>query len=97
MSGPRNAQDFVTPQAKYEEHAGHMSGVASPGGSNVMYPLYGLGQASDTGAAAFYSRPLFLVPLGVVLGVGIGYGIWGWFMPRLKKNVRKNMQRGQED
>jgi hypothetical protein len=92
----RNAQEFVTPQAKYAEHARDMSGVTSSNGAGVaMYPLYGLGQtASDSDV--WYRRPMFVLPVGIALGVGIGWGIWGWFMPRLKKNVRKSMKREEE-
>lgn len=104
MSGParqRNAQDFVTPQARYEGHAQDMSGVAggSAGSGVAMYPLYGLGQAgAGTGTVvSWYQRPMVVFPLGFAAGVGIGYVIWGWFMPRVKKSVRKNIQREQED
>jgi len=99
MSGParqRSAQDFVTPQARYAEHAQEMSGVQGTGGP-VMYPLYGLGQAGTGVAVVWYQRPMVIFPLGVMAGVGIGYAIWGWFMPRIKKSVAKNIRRGQED
>jgi tetrahydromethanopterin S-methyltransferase subunit D len=73
-----------------------MSGVAGGvGGGAAMYPLYGLGQTSAT--APSWQRPMIIFPLGVVAGVGLGWAIWGWFMPRIKKSVRKNIQRGQED
>jgi hypothetical protein len=39
---------------------------------------------------------MFIFPLGVAAGVGIGYAIWGWFMPRLRKNVRRSMKREEE-
>lgn len=92
----KNAQDFVTPQAKYAEHASDMSGVPGSGGRVAMYPLYGLGQTSS-GTVVWYQRPMLIFPLGVAAGVGIGYAIWGWFMPRLKKSVRRNMKRNEED
>lgn len=94
----RNAQEFVTPQAKYAEHARDMSGVTSGGGAGVaMYPLYGLGQTAPPDPNVWYRRPMFVLPVGVAIGVGIGWGIWGWFMPRLKKNVRKSMKRNDEE
>lgn len=92
----KNAQDFVMPNARYAEQAREMSGVRRGGvGESVsMYPLYGLGQtASDI---VWYRRPVFIFPLGVAAGVGIGYAIWGWFMPRLRKNVRRSMKREEE-
>jgi hypothetical protein len=93
----KSAQDFVTPQAKYAEHASDMSGVAGAAGSGTaMYPLYGLGQTAPD-PNVWYRRPMFVLPVGVALGVGIGWGIWGWFMPRLKKSVRKNMKREREE
>lgn len=92
----RNAQEFVTPQAQYAEHARDMSGVAGTAQGGVMYPLYGLGQTPPD-PNVWYRRPMFIFPVGVVAGIGIGYAIWGWFMPRVKKNVRKSIQRGQED
>jgi hypothetical protein len=93
----RNAQEFVTPQAQYAEHARDMSGVAGTAQNGVaMYPLYGLGQA-EADPNAWYRRPMFIFPVGVVAGIGVGYAIWGWFLPRIKKNVRKSIQRGQED
>ena len=98
MSG-RNAQDFVTPEARYSEHEQEMSGVPRGvgGGGVAMYPLYGLGQASAAvDPNAWYRRPMFVLPFGVALGVGIGWGVWGWFMPRLKKSVRKNLKREEE-
>ena len=92
----KSAQDFVTPQAEYAEHAREMSGVQGQGTGATMYPLYGLGQTSPE-SVTWYRRPMFVLPIGVALGVGIGWGIWGWFMPRIKKSVRKNMKREQED
>jgi len=94
MSG-RNAQDFVTPEARYTDHAQEMSGVQGTGGGTAMYPLYGLGQAA-TDPNAWYRRPMFIFPLGVAAGVGVGYAIWGWFMPRLRKSVRKNLKREED-
>lgn len=95
----RNAQDFVTPEARYAEHARDMSGVQSgTGGGVAMYPLYGLGQtATSTSTTVWYRSPMLVFPLGFAAGVGIGYAIWGWFLPRVRKSVRKNIQRGQED
>jgi hypothetical protein len=94
----RNAQDFVTPEARYAEHARDMSGVAGgAGGPVAMYPLYGLGQTAPVDPNVWYRRPMVVLPVGIVLGIGIGWGIWGWFMPRMRKSVRKNIQRGQED
>jgi hypothetical protein len=93
----KNAQDFVTPQARYADHARDMSGVAGAGGQGVaMYPLYGLGQTAPD-PNAWYRRPMIVFPVGVAAGVGIGWAIWGWWMPRVRKNVRKSIQRGQED
>lgn len=91
----KNAQDFVRPSARYAEHARDMSGVRGGVGESVsMYPLYGLGQTDS--AVVWYRRPMFIFPLGVAAGVGIGYAIWGWFMPRLRKNVRRSMKREEE-
>lgn len=92
----RNAQDFVTPEARYADHARDMSGVMSGAGGGVaMYPLYGLGQTTPD-PNAWYRRPMIVFPVGVAAGVGIGYAIWGWFMPRLKKSVRKNLKREED-
>jgi len=88
-----NAQDFVTPQAR-EAYAQNMTGVRTAAAGVV--PLYGVGQV-DTSALAWYKRPAFTIPLGVATGIGIGYAVWGWLMPRIKKNVAKSIRRGQEE
>jgi hypothetical protein len=93
---PRPASDFVTPEAQYAEAAQDMSGVRSSAPGMSPYPLYGLGQAA-TDAVVWYRRPMVVLPVGIALGIGIGWGIWGWFMPTLKKNVRKSMKRNEED
>jgi hypothetical protein len=79
----KNAQDFVT---EYAQEVAPSAGVAG----NNMVPLYGLGQASNP--VVWYQRPIVIFPIGIAVGVGIGWGIWGWFMPRLRKNVRKSMK-----
>jgi len=91
---PRPASDFVTPEARYAEAAQDMSGVRSSSPGMSPYPLYGLGQAEDT--TVWYRRPMFVLPVGIAIGVGIGWGIWGWFMPTLRKNVRKSMKREED-
>jgi len=93
----RNAQDFVTPQAQYDEHARDMSGAGAGSQGVAMYPLYGLGQTAPADPNVWYRRPMFVFPVGVAAGVGIGWAIWAWWMPRVRKNVRKSIQRGQED
>jgi hypothetical protein len=92
----KSAQDFVTPSARYAEHASDMSGVPGTGGRVAMYPLYGLGQTAPVDPNVWYRRPMIVFPVGVAAGVGIGYAIWGWFMPRLKKSVRKNLKREED-
>lgn len=95
---PRPASSFVTPEARYAEAAQDMSGVRGSAPGMAPYPLYGIGQvATDTVSVVWYRRPMIVLPVGIALGVGIGWGIWGWFMPRLKKNVRRSMKRNGED
>lgn len=93
---PRPASDFVTPEARYAEAAQDMSGVRSSAPGMSPYPLYGLGQA-ETPTVVWYRRPMVVLPVGIAIGLGLGWGVWGWFMPKLKKNVRKSMKRGEED
>lgn len=93
---PKPANSFVTPEARYAEAAQDMSGVRGNAPGMAPYPLYGLGQEIAT-LDVWYRRPLVVLPVGIALGIGIGWGIWGWFMPRLRKNVRKSMKRNEED
>jgi hypothetical protein len=94
----RSAADFVTPEARYAEAAQDMSGVRSAAPGMSPYPLYGLGQADASAAVVvWYRRPMVVLPVGIALGIGIGWGIWGWFMPTLRKNVRKSMKRNEEE
>lgn len=91
----KNARDFVTPEARYAEQADAMSGVRGTAAADmVVYPLNGLGQVSEV---AWYQRPMIVLPVGIALGVGIGWSIWGWFMPRMTKNLKRKIARGQED
>jgi hypothetical protein len=90
----KSAQEFVTPQ--YAEHAREMSGVQgnTVAAAGALYPLYGLGQAAD--AVVWYRRPMVVLPIGIAVGAGVGYLIWGMLLPNLKKNLRKSIAREED-
>jgi hypothetical protein len=85
------AQDFVTPEAQYTQHAKDMSGAPGSAAGMAPYPLYGLpslGQEEAT--VAFYKRPWFCWTLGVTLGLAGGFFLGQFTHSRGLKLVKKN-------
>lgn len=90
-----NPDDYVTDEARYAEHAHEMSGAAAGGPGAAPYPLYGLptlGQETEA-AVPFYKKPVFCYGVGAAVGFGIGYAVFGFVMPRMKKNPTRKRRR----
>lgn len=86
-----DAEQYVTDEARYAERMDEASGVSGGAQANMApYPLYGLGQPAAEPAVPLWKKPWFCYSFGAAVGVGIGYGIFGWLMP---KYVRKNRRR----
>lgn len=77
------AEEYVTPDARYAEMADRMAGPPSRGAP--PYPLYGLGQAEST---PIWKRPLVTFAFGAIL-VGGAWAYFGWLRPKFKK-MKKN-------
>ncbi len=82
--------DFVTPEARYAQQAHEMSGAPDAPGM-APYPLYGLPTLGNEPEVAvpFYKKPVFCYGVGAVVGFGIGYAVFGFALPRMKKNPTK--------
>lgn len=93
-----NAEDYVTPEAKYAEQVEDMSGVRGRQAGAAPYPLYGLpSMGQPEPAVAFWKRPTFNLAAGTVLGFGLGYVFFGWLKPRLKPNPAKKRARKRSE
>lgn len=91
-------EDFVTQDHAYAEQAEQMSGSAPASAGMAPYPLYGLpnlGQETES-AVPFYKRPLFCYGVGAAAGFGAGYLVFGFLMPRMKKNPKKRKKKEPE-
>lgn len=90
-----NPDDYVTPEGRYAEHVQEMSG-APPQAGMAPYPLYGLPPLGQEDVnVPFYKKPVFCLVVGGAAGVGIGYLVWGWLLPRMKP-MRKNKKKAAE-
>lgn len=81
------SDDYAIPSA----YADHQASGAPASAGMAPYPLYGLptlGQETEA-AVPFYKRPLFCYGVGAAAGFGIGYAVFGFLMPRMKKNPSK--------
>lgn len=80
------SEDYVMPEARYEEAAREMSGApAEPGMAPV--PLYGipsLGQGEEV--VPLWKKPAFCYVVGAAAGLGLGYAFFGWFKPKYMKS-----------
>lgn len=86
------AEQFVTPEAKYAAQMDEMSGVRGAEQHMAPYPLYGIGQTTDvvTASVPVWKKPMFCYGVGALAGLGLGWAFFGWFKPKyMKKNVKK--------
>lgn len=86
---PSAAEQFVTPQGRYDERAAQVSGVRGGAQGMAPYPLYGVDAIEGT--VAWYKRPIVVLPVGVGIGIGLGWLWWAWLKPKMKpkKNPAK--------
>lgn len=91
----RDSQDFVMPDA---DHARHAAGGAQFASGMAPYPLYGVpsGMGQTEPDVVWYRHPKFVLPVGVALGFALGYGVFGYLMPRLKP-VKKNRKKSADE
>lgn len=77
-------EDFI------EEQAEEMSGVQRSAPGAAPYPLYGIPSLGQEEAASpFWRAAWFCYPAGAVAGFGLGYLVFGWLLPRMRKNPKK--------
>lgn len=85
----READQYVTPEARYAEQVDDQSGVRHQVQGAPPYPLYGLSD-DVLQPLPLWQRPWFCYTTGAVAGIGMTYAIWRWVFPILGIKLRKN-------
>jgi hypothetical protein len=91
------ADQYVTPEARYAEEVDAQSGVRHQVQGAPPYPLYGLSEG-ELQPLPIWQRPWFCYAAGAVGGVGLSYAIWRWALPMLGiklGRVKKNKKNGR--
>jgi hypothetical protein len=86
-------QSHYAPDQAFEQAAAQASGVAGSQPGMAPYPLYGvppLGQ--EPPPVQWYRAPMVVLPVGVAVGFGLGYLVFGKLLPGLKAKMKKNWQ-----
>jgi hypothetical protein len=89
----------VNQQQQYANAARAAAGGIGDQPGAPPYPLYGvdgLGQVAET-PVPFYRQPMFVFPAGVAVGLGLGYLVWGLALPRIRRNERKRIAKGDTE
>jgi hypothetical protein len=87
-------QSHYAPDQAFEEAAAQASGVSGPQPGMAPYPLYGVPPLGQTEAAPvpFYRAPMVVLPVGIAVGFGLGYLVFGKLLPSMKAKMKKNWE-----